>query len=110
MGQFEGKYECKVELIGYDKSLAKSARFLNRVITFTDQGVEFEADQRLVEALIEGLGIRDANTSPCPGSKPKPIPKSDHQVILEKRLAGEGGSDCIIANLKSQIGQLRAEL
>ena len=95
-------------MIGYDKHLAKSARFLNRVIIFTDHGVEFEADQRLVEALIDGLGIVGANTSPCPGSKPKPIPKSDHQVILEKRLAGEGGSNCIIANLKAEIGKLRA--
>ena len=59
---------------------------------------------------MDGLQLKGANTSPCPGSKPKPIPKSEHQLILERRLAEEGGSDCIIANLKSEIGRLRTEL
>ena len=79
--QFEAEYECKVEMIGIGPDLPKSARFLNRVITFTDKGIEFEGDQRLVEALVDGLQLTGANLSPCPGSKPMPIPKSEHQLI-----------------------------
>ena len=99
-----------MEVIGYGKGVARSARFLNRVISFTERGVEFEADQRLVEALIDGLGIKDGNTSPCPGTKPKPVPKAMHQRIMEQRLEGEGGAGSTIANLKSETGRLRAEL
>ena len=54
-GQFEKQYDCKVEIIGHKGGAARSARFLNRVITYTERGMEFEADQRLVEALIDDL-------------------------------------------------------
>ena len=55
--QFEKEYECKIELIGHGKGLQKSAGFLNRVISFSESGIEFEPDQRLVEAIVEGLGV-----------------------------------------------------
>ena len=50
--KFEDKYECKVEVIGSDPNGSQSARFLNRVISYTSEGICFEPDQRLVEALI----------------------------------------------------------
>ena len=56
---FEDRYECKVEVIGFGKGVSRSARFLNRVITYTEGGIEFEADQRLVEALVHDLNWRE---------------------------------------------------
>ena len=89
--QFEAEYSCKADLIGLDSDLPKSTRFLNRVISYTDEGIQFEADQRLVEAIVDGLGIMGGNTSPCPGTKPKPIQRSEQQLVMERRLSGE---DC----------------
>merc|ERR1712155_167572 len=77
--KFEKQYACKVDVIGYGPHVSNSARFLNRVITFGQDGIEFEPDQRLVEAIIEGLGLRGSNTVSVPGTKPKPVPRSEHQ-------------------------------
>ena len=92
-------------VIGSSRNVAQSARFLNRVISYTARGIEFEADQRLVEALVHGLGLKDGNTSPTPGTKAKPIKREDHQQIIERRLGDQGGGNCTIANLKAQIGE-----
>ena len=107
---FEKEYACKIEVIGYGPDVASSARFLNRVISFTRDGIEFEPDQRLVEAIIEGMDLKGSNSVLTPGSKPKPVPKAEHQRMMERRLGGEDGSNCVIANLKAQVGQLEKAL
>ena len=68
--QFEGEYECKIETIGYGPHIANSARFLNRVVTFGPNGIEFEPDQRLVEAIIDGLSLKGSCSVTTPGTKP----------------------------------------
>ena len=98
--QFEGRYDCKVEVAGFGKDVGRSVRFLNRVITYVDGGIEWEADQRLVEALINDLDLKQGNTSPAPGSKPKPIARAEHQAMMEMSLEGEQGGDSFIANFK----------
>ena len=67
---FESEYACKVDLIGFGKNVPNSARFLNRVVSFTEGGIEFEPDQRLIEAIVDGLGLRDSKTCTAPGSAP----------------------------------------
>ena len=42
--QFEAEYDCKVEVAGFGKGVERSARFLNRVISFTEFGITFEVD------------------------------------------------------------------
>ena len=59
---------------------------------------------------MKGMDLKDSNTSAVPGTKPKPIPKAEHQKMMERRLEGEGGSNCVIANLKAQVGQLEKAL
>ena len=107
--KFEDQYACKVEVIGRGPNDQKAARFLNRVITYDQGGITFEADQRLAEAIIAGMDVKDGNTCSSPGTKAKPIPKAEHQAMMERRMSGEGGR-CIIANLKAQIGRLEIEL
>ena len=108
--RFEDKYDCKVEEAGFGKGVGRSVRFLNRVITYNEDSIEFESDQRLVESLIHDLNLEKSNTSPAPGSKPKPIKRAEHQAMVERRLSGEHGGECIIANLRAEIGQLKQEL
>ena len=88
---FEKQYECKVAIIGRSKGVERSARFLNRVITYTESGIEFEADQRLIEALVDDLGLEGCNTCPAPGTKPKPVRKAEHQAMMERRLGNTEG-------------------
>ena len=80
--------ETKIEVIGYGPHIANSARFLNRVITFGDNGIEFEPDQRLVEAIIDGLGLKGSNTTTTPGTKPRPVQRSEQQLMMERRMSG----------------------
>ena len=101
---------CKIEMIGRDDDLPKATRFLNRVITFREKGIDFEADQRLVEAIVAGLGLKEGNAATSPGTKSKPIPRSEQQKMMERRLTEEEGGNCKIANLKAQLGQPKKEL
>ena len=107
---FEKEYACKIELIGLRKGHKRTARFLNRVITYGAKGVEFEGDQRLVEALIEGLQLEGSKAATAPGTKPSPVTKGEHQKVMERRLGETGGADCTIANLRAQIGMLEKEI
>ena len=83
--QFENRYACKTDMVGRASHFKQSARFLNRVISYGETGLEFEADQRLVEAIIDGLGLKDSNPMSAPGTKPKPISRAEVQKMMEKR-------------------------
>ena len=54
---------------------AKEATVLNRVIRWTDKGLEYEADPRQSEKLIEECGMTGVNTVATPG-----VPLSLDQV------------------------------
>lgn len=57
---FDEVYGCKHEWLGFDEDEGESTRILNRVISWTDAGIEYEADQRHVEVVIEQLHLSDA--------------------------------------------------
>jgi len=73
---FEDKLEAKYELkkggrLGPGPEDVKELTVLNRVIRWTESGVEYEADPRQCERLLEGLGLDDGCTSTAtPGLKP----------------------------------------
>ena len=52
------------------------------------KGIEMEADQRLIEGIITGMGVKDCNPASSPGTKSKPISKEAHKDIMSRRLAG----------------------
>ena len=64
---------------------SKEAAVLNRVVRWTDEGLEYEADPRQAEKLLESLGLDDGcNGAATPGQKPlleqlekdRPVPES----------------------------------
>ena len=62
---------------------------LNRVLRWTDDVVEYEADPRQCERLLEGLGLDDGCTSTAtPGLKPLV-----EQLKDDKKLDVEGHTD-----------------
>ena len=88
---FESHLESHYELrkggrIGPGPQDDKEGRVLNRIIKWTDAGIEYEADPRQVEKLVEFLDLEGANSVIAPGLKPlreqldeeQPLPQSEH--------------------------------
>ena len=86
---FESCLEAKYELrkggrIGPGKDDDKEGRVLNRVVRWTEQGLEYEADPRQIERLIESQGLDDScNSVVTPGLKP-----TKEQLEAEQLLEG----------------------
>ena len=55
--------------MGPGKEDMKSIRILNRMVTWTEEGIEYEGDQGHVEIACEEYGLK-------PGSKPIRLPGS----------------------------------
>ena len=53
----ETKFEIKRQRLGHKKEEEKSARILNRVVTYTEKGTEYESDQRHAEIIIKQMGL-----------------------------------------------------
>ena len=85
--QLEGKYELrKGGRLGPGKDDAKEILVLNRAIRWTETGLEYEADPRQAERLLEGLGLDEkCNKTATPGLRAlveqlvedKPLPTSE---------------------------------
>ena len=86
--QLEGKYELrKGGRLGPGDEDAKELTVLNRVLRYTPQGFEYEADPRQAEKLLEGLRLDSGcNGAATPGLKPlieqlekdMPLPTGGH--------------------------------
>ena len=76
--QLEEKYELKKGgRLGPGRDDCKELTVLNRVIRWTDRGIEYEADPRQAERLIEGLNLDSGcKSTATPGLK----------LVLEKLL------------------------
>ena len=67
----EDKYELKKGgRLGPGPDDDREATCLNRVIRWCDHGLEYEADPRQVEKLVEALELEGANSCVTPGLKP----------------------------------------
>ena len=85
-GQLEDRFSIKDRgILGPDRHDLKQIRLLNRVITWTDDSITFEADQRHGEILIKALGLNDAKEVITPGIT-RPV---DEYVNESKELDSE---------------------
>ena len=62
------KYEVKSEFLGPDAGQSTEVRVLNRVLRWTEDGVEYEPDQRHAEIIIKSMGVQDSKPSATPGA------------------------------------------
>ena len=61
---FQNKYKTKVRgIFGPDLHDMKVMTILNRIVEWTDAGIQYEADPRHVDLIIEELGLENANGS-----------------------------------------------
>ena len=63
-GQLKSKFEVKTNFLGPGLLHAKQLRVLNRVLTWQAEGIDYEADQRHAEIIIEAMQVTKAVTSP----------------------------------------------
>ena len=74
MEWFENELEKHYEItrrgrLGPGDHDLKEATLLNRVITWSESGIELEADPRQAERLVRQLSVEGANTLSTPGVK-----------------------------------------
>ncbi len=65
------KYKIKTEKLGGGKEDKKEVRVLNKVIRYTDGGLELEADPRHAELVVRDLELEGTKVSKTPGVKPE---------------------------------------
>jgi hypothetical protein len=87
----EDKYKLKVETLSGDKADVQEVQILNKIIRWTDRGVELEADPRHAEIVVRELGLEGATPSKVPGAKvdgntDKPMPKDDDTSIQQRNI------------------------
>ena len=69
--KMEQRFEIKTSVIGTRSGEAQEARVLNRIIRVTENGWEYEPDQRHAEIIVEQLGLKDARSVATPTEEPK---------------------------------------
>ena len=80
--EMQSRYELTIGgRLGPGPSDAKEARCLNLIIRWVCNGIEYEADPRLVERLLDQVGLEGANGAATPGAK-----IAAHEVSSEKEL------------------------
>ena len=58
------RFECKKRgRLGPEEGDEKSIRILNRIVTWTEEGIQYEGDQRHVEIACEAVGFNDKTKS-----------------------------------------------
>ena len=63
-GQLRSRFDMKTELLGPGEKHAKEIRVLNRVLTWTELGIKYEADQRHAEIIIGEMGVTKSVATP----------------------------------------------
>ena len=80
--QLQLKYELtESPRLGPGPEDGKEVKILNRLVRWTDRGIEYEADPRQAERLILDLGLSGANTVGTPGVK-----LTNDQLSADKKL------------------------
>ena len=85
------EYQLKSELMGPDEGQVRELKLLNRILTWTDAGIQWEADPRHVEMLVKQLGLAEAKVLNIP--MPKDLltgEPGDRELVGDDGQAGDG--------------------
>ena len=79
--ELRNNFELKVGALGHDakNGEVQEIRFLNRIITWSDKGIVWEADPRHAELLVEQLGLSGAKEVCSPGIKDEVKPRTKNE-------------------------------
>jgi len=79
--ELKKKFEIKTTIVGHDKKDDKEMKVLNRVIRATDEGWEYEGDQRHGEIIVRETGMGSAKGVTTAGEDDKA--KEEEKVALD---------------------------
>ena len=97
--RMKAKFEIKCEILGPSLERHKQEiRILNRVLTWTADGIVYEPDQRHAEIVMRELGLEDAKPVSTPGCRDDMNKASD--VKLEANIDGDEEEDETLLNQK----------
>ena len=66
--RLKDKYEIKTKWLEYKPEHQQEVRVLNRIITWNQQGIEYEADPRHVEVMLTEVGLTECTHVTTPGT------------------------------------------
>ena len=103
-GQFSAKFTVKFKArLGPEPNDDKSVQILNRVLTWTDSGIEYEPDQRHAEIITDELGVSNKKSVITLGVKPtNEKDEVDDENRLDKEEAERYRSAVAMGNYLSQ--------
>eukprot|EP00973_Karenia_brevis_P012895 1749607-Karenia_brevis.AAC.1 len=82
--KMEEKFEIKTKLLGPDVNDSAEITILNRVLSWEEWGISYEADPRHAEIIVEHLELRSAKPVISPGSKELNDEKDDAALDKDK--------------------------
>eukprot|EP00973_Karenia_brevis_P075868 10540854-Karenia_brevis.AAC.1 len=85
--RIEKEYEISTEIIGPEIGDKKQAKVLNRTMTYTNNGIEYEPDPRHAEIIVKELGLEQCNTVLTPGISEEPEKKDDGEALKSEEAA-----------------------
>ena len=82
--KLEERFKIKTQIVGHGgrEDVQSEARVLNRIVRATEDGWEYEADQRHIEMLIDGLGLGQAKGVCTPGEEEKKWEEEENKEEL----------------------------
>ena len=83
-GRLEARFKVTTKLVGHklEGEMTFEASVLNRVVRATEDGWEYEADQRHIDLLISGMGLEGAKAVTAPGEDEKQWEEEENAVEL----------------------------
>ena len=63
-GQMNSRFDVKTEILGPGERRAKQIQVPNRVLTWNEDGISYEPDQRHAEIIIQAMGVSKAVSTP----------------------------------------------
>ena len=80
-GELAKKIDIKTEVLGpdADKGEVAEVRFLNRVLTWHEEGIDWEADPRHCELIVQQLDLEGCRPVVTPGVKDEPRSSADSE-------------------------------
>ena len=83
----EAAFEISTTVIGPEATDKKQVKVLNRTITYTGTGIEYEPDPRHAEIIVKDLGLEACNSVVTPGEAEEQITDE-----VDKKLSAEQAS------------------
>eukprot|EP00973_Karenia_brevis_P094778 12424142-Karenia_brevis.AAC.1 len=80
-GILSKEFEITTTTIGPEKEDEKQVKVLNRTITYTSEGIEYEPDPRHAELIVKELKLEDCNPVVAPGINEEPDCKDAEEKL-----------------------------